>query len=63
MIKADHKVLSESWESRNNHRYEIVVEDLATQRLHCVAIGSRPFWLKGVVLVWFQYFLWLRHRS
>ena len=28
---ADHKVLSESCESRNNHRYAIVVQDLATQ--------------------------------
>ena len=27
----DHKVLCESCESRNNHRYAIVVEDLATQ--------------------------------
>ena len=28
---ADHKVLSESCEPRNNHRYAIVVQDLATQ--------------------------------
>ena len=31
LITADHKVLSESCESRNNHRYAIVVQDLATQ--------------------------------
>ena len=31
LITADHKVLSESCESRNNHRYAIVVHDLATQ--------------------------------
>ena len=31
LITADHKVLSENWESRNNHRYAIVVQDLATQ--------------------------------
>ena len=31
LIKADHKVLSEECESRNNHRYAIVVQDLATQ--------------------------------
>ena len=31
MITTDHKVLSESCESRNNHRYAIVVQDLATQ--------------------------------
>ena len=30
-ITADHKVLSESCESRNNHRYAVVVQDLATQ--------------------------------
>ena len=31
LIKADHKVLSEGCESRSNHRYAIVVQDLATQ--------------------------------
>ena len=31
MITADHKVLSENCESRNNHRYAVVVQDLATQ--------------------------------
>ena len=31
LITADHKVLCESCESRNNHRYAIVVQDLATQ--------------------------------
>ena len=31
MITADHKVLSESCESRNNHRHAVVVQDLATQ--------------------------------
>ena len=33
LITADHKVLSEECESRNNHRYAIVVQDLATQWL------------------------------
>ena len=33
LITADHKVLSEGWESRNNHRYALVVQDLATQRI------------------------------
>ena len=32
-IPADHKVLSEGCESRNNHRYAVVVQDLATQWL------------------------------
>ena len=31
LVTADHKVLSECCESRNNHRYAIVVQDLATQ--------------------------------
>ena len=31
LITADHKVLSENCESRHNHRYAIVVQDLATQ--------------------------------
>ena len=30
-ITADHKVLSDTCESRNNHRYVVVVQDLATQ--------------------------------
>ena len=33
LITADHKVLSDNCESRNNHRYAVVVQDLATQRL------------------------------
>ena len=31
LIAADHKILSEESESRNNHRYAVVVQDLATQ--------------------------------
>ena len=31
LITADHKVLSDSCESRNNHRFAVVVQDLATQ--------------------------------
>ena len=31
LITADHKVLSDNCESRNNHRYAVVVHDLATQ--------------------------------
>ena len=30
---ADHKVLSDNCESRKNHRYGVVVQDLATQRI------------------------------
>ena len=31
LITADHKVLSDNCESRNNHRHAVVVQDLATQ--------------------------------
>ena len=31
LITADHKVLSEECEYRNNHRYAVIVQDLATQ--------------------------------
>ena len=31
LITADHKVLSDNCESRNNHRYVVVVQELATQ--------------------------------
>ena len=31
LIAADHKVLSDNCESRNNHRYAVVVQDLTTQ--------------------------------
>ena len=33
LITADHKVLSDNCESRNNHRYAVVVQDLATRRI------------------------------
>ena len=33
LITAGHRVLSEECESRNNHRYAVVVQDLATQRI------------------------------
>ena len=33
LITSDHKVLSEESELRNNHRYSVVVQDLATQWL------------------------------
>ena len=31
LITADHKVLSDNCESRDNHRHAVVVQDLATQ--------------------------------
>ena len=42
LIKADHKVLSESCESRNNHRDAVVMQDLATQWIQsCIAKTSQ----------------------
>ena len=38
VVTADHKVLGEGCESRNNHRYAVVVQDLASHR-----IQSYPF--------------------
>ena len=34
LITADHKVLSDNCESRNNHRHAVVVQDLSTPKLH-----------------------------
>ena len=34
LMTADHKILSEESESRNNHRYAVVVQDLATRWIH-----------------------------
>ena len=33
LVTADHKILCEESESRNNHRYPLVAQDLATQRI------------------------------
>ena len=35
LITADHKILNEEGESRNNRRYAVVVQDLATQWIQC----------------------------
>ena len=43
LITADHKVLSESCESRNNHRYAIVVQDLATQWIQSYPCKTKNF--------------------
>ena len=40
---ADHKVLSERCESRNNHRYAIVVQDLATQWIQSYPCKNENF--------------------
>ena len=38
---ADHKILNEVCESRNNHRYAVVVEDLATQWIQFDPCGNK----------------------
>ena len=43
LITADHKVLSDSCESRNNHRYAIVVQDLATQWIQAYPCKNKNF--------------------
>ena len=41
LITADHKVLNEVCESRNNHRYAVVVQDLATQWIQFYPCGNK----------------------
>ena len=41
LITADHKVLSDNCESRNNHRYAVVVQDLATQWIQAYPCKTR----------------------
>ena len=43
LIKADHKVLSDNCESRNNHRYAVVVQDLATQWIQANPCKNKNF--------------------
>ena len=43
LITADHKFLSEGCESRNNHRYAVVMQDLATQMDPVVSVQDKNF--------------------
>ena len=43
LITADHKVLSEGCESRNNHRYAVVVQDLNAQRIQSYPCKTKNF--------------------
>ena len=43
LITADHKVFSDNCESRNNHRYAVVVQDLATQWIQGVSVQKQNF--------------------
>ena len=43
VITANHKVLSKDCESRNNHRYAVVVHDLATQWIQSYPCKTKNF--------------------
>ena len=43
LLAADHKVLNEEGESRNNHRYAVVVQDLATQWIQSCPCKNKNF--------------------
>ena len=43
LTTADHKVLSDKCESRNNHRYAVVVQDLATQWIQAYPCKKQNF--------------------
>ena len=42
-VLADHKVLSDNCESRNNHRYAVVVQDSATQWVQAYPCKTKKF--------------------
>ena len=43
LITADHKVVCDKCESRNNHRYAVVVQDLAPQWIQGVSVQKQNF--------------------
>ena len=43
LITADHKVLSDNCESRNNHRYAVVMQDVATQWIQAYPCKTHNF--------------------
>ena len=43
LITADHKVLSDNCESRNSHRFAVVVQDLATQWIPACFLQKQDF--------------------
>ena len=43
LLTADHKVLSDNCESRHNHRYAVVVQDLATQWIQAYPCKTKNF--------------------
>ena len=53
LITADHKVLSGGCESRNNHRYAVVVQDLATQWIQSYPCQTKTSQETGRILQMF----------
>ena len=47
LTTADHKVLNDEGESRNHHRYAVVVRDLATQWIQSYPCKNKNFLLDG----------------
>ena len=43
LVTADRKILSEESKSRNNHRYAVVVQDVATQWIHSYPCKTKNF--------------------
>ena len=43
LITTDHKVLSDNYESRNNHRHAVVVQDLTTQWIQAYPCKNKNF--------------------
>ena len=43
LTTADHKVLSDNCESRNNHRYAVVVQDLANSMYPSISVQNKNF--------------------
>ena len=41
LVAADHKVLNEGCESWHNHRYAVVVQDLATQWINLIRVKTK----------------------
>ena len=60
LTTADHKVLSEGCEARNNHRYAVVVQDLATRWIQSYPCKKQRLH-KRRKRVYVSF--WSRHRS
>ena len=60
LMTADHKVLNEDRESRNNHRYAVVVQDLATQWIQSGPCKTKSSWSRHTSQkFFFRQFIWV----